>query len=227
MIGIPSPDRLWQRHERLILNVLVRALVKLRKSKTLPTDEVPLNDYLYTYMREVWCRLPLREKPNNFSLVPNSENPPRVRGEIGLNFTRKKPDFQWILSDPAQKDPIKAVKNYTIECKRLGDKTASGWNLLKEYVGNGIVRFLSEEHSYGRGATSGAMIGYIQNMELDDILSQINQVIDGEKKYQIPAIVFYPWRNSQDKIEEGSHALARKFTPLSFILHHFWVDLRN
>jgi len=53
MNKLPSSDKLWERHEQLVLNVLVCALVKLRNENNLPENEIKLNDILYVHARNV------------------------------------------------------------------------------------------------------------------------------------------------------------------------------
>jgi hypothetical protein len=190
----------------------------------LPEDEISLNNLIGVYARSIWSELPVKQKPMSFCLVPNSENPPRTKKEIGEEWTRKKPDFQWRLSDALEKEPVKAIREYTIECKRLRTKTRS-WDFIDEYVVSGIIRFLAEEYKYGIGTSSGAMIGYIQNMEHDEILKQINTVIQNQKDYDIPNIEI---SEKEDEIRKGNHTLNRKkVNPSIFDLRHIWVSLRN
>lgn len=226
-MGIPTSENLWKRHENLVLNVFIQALVKLQNENNLPEDEPGLNDLLYVHVRNVWCELPINEKPM-WSLNPNSENPPRTKNEIGQEWTRKKPDFKWTLSDLQEEESVKAIREYTIECKRLKTKTKAGWNFINEYIVSGIIRFISIEHRYGMGTTSGAMIGYIQNMEHDEILEKINKKILDTKEYQIPVIKFPKHCQNTDSIERGKHTLHRgKIYPSDFDLCHIWVKLEN
>jgi len=220
----PTPETLWKRHEKHVLDILLRALIKLQRDNNLPEDELTLNNRLYVYARGVWIELPVDQKPMSFCLVSNSENPPRTKSEIGQEWTRKKPDFQWRLSDQQEKDPVKAIREYTIECKRLRTKTRS-WDFIDKYVVSGIIRFLAEEYKYGNGTSSGAMIGYIQSMECDEILKQINIVIQNQKDYDIPNIEI---SEKGDEIRKGNHTLNRKkVNPSIFDLRHIWVSLRN
>lgn len=224
MNKLPSSDKLWERHEQLVLNVLVLSLINLQNEDNLPEDEPTLNERLYVCARKVWSELKSNEKPI-WSLWRNSENPPRENNEIGQEWTKKKPDFQWTLSDIQEGDPAKAIRGeYTIECKRLRTKTRS-WDFIDEYVISGIIRFLAEEYKYGNGTSSGAMIGYIQNMEYDEILKQINTVIRNQKDYDIPNIEI---SEKGDEIRKGNHTLNRKkVNPSIFDLRHIWVSLRN
>lgn len=91
---------------------------------------------------------------------------------------------------------------------------------------NGVRRFITEEHAYAMGEKSSAMVGYIQNMELDSILLEVNAAMSGfpEKMKWI--------ENNKNNYQEGggvtqlSHILERPFPISPFLLHHFWVDLR-
>lgn len=222
---LPSPEHLWERHETLVLNVFMIALVKLQEEINLPEDEPTLNDLLYTLVRDSWCKLPQNEKPI-WSLIPNAENPPRTPGEIGQEWTRKKPDFRWSLSDSQERDSSKAIRDYTIECKRLRTRTSQ--NFINEYVVHGIVRFLTKEHKYGNGTVSGAMIGYIQNMKHNEALDQVNAVILKTKAFVIPVIKFPKNRQIINRIEKGNHALSRKEVhPSIFDLRHIWIEVTN
>jgi hypothetical protein len=225
---LPSPENLWERHERYVLNVFLLALTKLIDEDALPEGEIELNNLLYVNVRQVWCDLPLNDKPSSFSLIPNSENPPRKISEIGQEWTRKKPDFLWSLSDSQERDSLKAIRNYTIECKRLTKKTASGWDFIKEYITSGIFRFISKEHSYGIGTISGAMVGYIQNMKHNVALEQVNTAILKTKGSVIPEINFSRTRQTMSRIKKGNHTLNRKeVNPSIFDLRHIWIEMSN
>jgi hypothetical protein len=157
-------------------------------------------------------------------LSRNTENPPRTTSEIGQKWTRKKPDFLWSLSDSQERDSYKAIREYTIECKRL----RTNRNFINEYVVNGIVRFLTAEHKYGNGTVSGAMIGYIQNMRHSEALEQVNAVILKTKEFVIPEIKFTTNRQIIDRIKKGNHTLSRKeVKPSIFDLHHIWMEVAN
>lgn len=220
---LPSPEHLWERHETLVLSVFMIALVKLREETNLPEDEPTLNELLYTFVRDSWCKLPKNEKPI-WSLIPNAENPPRITSEIGQEWTRKKPDFRWSLSDSQERDSSKAIRDYTIECKRL----RTNRNFINEYVVNGIVRFLTKKHKYGNGTVSGAMIGYIQNMKHIEAVEQVNAVILKRKEFVIPIIKFTKYQQLMDRIRKGNHQLRREeVNPSIFDLRHIWIQLSS
>ena len=219
---LPSPEHLWERHESLVLNVFIYALIELKKEKNLPIEEIPLNERLYLYIRRVYHKLPANKKPSSLSLIPNSENPPVEFDDIGKTWTRKKPDFRWTLYNSEETDPLKAYKEYTIECKRL----RINGNFINAYVVNGIIRFLSQEYKYGNGTVSGAMIGYIQNMEHKEALERINGAILKTKEFEIPIIKFTKNLQEKDSVKKGNHTLNRKkVNPSIFDLRHIWIEV--
>ena len=223
---LPSPDHLWERHEKLILNIFLKALLKLKDKESIQEDETTLNERLYIHVRSVYLGLSYKQRPLSF-VKRNSEIPPRNMDEVGKPWTKKKPDFQWELIDNSETASQKMIKEYTIECKRLAEKTSAGRNFINEYVIRGINRFVSKEHSYSIGSKSGAMIGYVQNIENEEALRQINSVIRAENRYNIPEIKF---NNIQDAvhIRRGNHTLKRKeINPSNFDLRHIWVELMN
>lgn len=95
---------------------------------------------------------------------------------------QKRHDFLWGYFDPFETDEWRGNCNLTIECKRLGKKTTLGWELNKNYVENGTSRFILKESGYGE-EVSGAMIGYIESMDSDDILSKVNETILSSPKF--------------------------------------------
>ena len=61
-------------------------------------------------------------------------------------------------------------KFYILEAKRLGSPSSRQCILNENYVFHCIKRFILPEWGYSKSMSSGAMIGYVQDMELDDIL---------------------------------------------------------
>jgi len=223
---LPISEHLWERHEQHVLHVFQLALLRLKKEKHLPKDEPTLNEQLYVHARHVYCCLPNDQKPMSF-VKRNSEIPPRRIEEVGERWTKKKPDFQWELINTQETNPEKIIKEYVIECKRLAEKTSSGWDFIKEYVVSGIIRFVSKEHRYGIGAESGAMIGYVQNLVPLEVLKHINLTIRKSKEYKISEITFNKIKGLAG-IGRGDHILKRKeVIPSTFHLRHIWVELMN
>ena len=79
-------------------------------------------------------------------------------------------------------------------------------------------------HGYGQACSSGAMIGYIQNMDFDEILSEVNSTCCDK---QIPGIVLSDAGWQEDGISRLDHGFERLFPISPFDLRHLWVDLRR
>ena len=225
---IPFASTLWQRHEELILGVFVRALKMLRLEKNLPDAENRINETLYLKARLAYSKLPSKQRPEFFGLFLEPQNQPQTEDDVGEKFLLKKPDFKWRLEDKSDPDPDTAIRDYDIECKRLGKPLRRDRVLNEDYVKNGILRFLNIEHSYGRGVQIGAMIGYVQNMEFDTVVKEVNQYIAQVKKHKMPSIKFSANGFNQEKTVSTTQQLERtEVLPSKFNLRHVWVDLRN
>jgi hypothetical protein len=112
---------------------------------------------------------------------------------------------------------------FHIECKRLGFPTSRTWILNENYVVNGIMRYDSNEHEYGKRAFSGLMIGYIVSMDHDRILAEVNSY--QRKHCANNSEVEYQLTNSG--VQQYFQRLNRRnVSPERFDLTHLWVDLR-
>ena len=225
---IPSASILWQRHEELILGVFIRALKMLRLERNLPDAENRINETLYLKARLAYFKLPSKQRPPFWGLFLESQNQPQTEDDVGEEFLLKKPDFKWRLENKLDTNPHTAIRDCDIECKRLGKPLRRDRMLNEEDVKNGILRFLNIEHSYGRGVKFGAMIGYVQNMEIDTVTKEVNQYIAQVKKHKIPPIKFPANGFSQGKTVSTTQQLERtEVLPSKFNLRHVWVDLRE
>jgi hypothetical protein len=91
-------------------------------------------------------------------------------------------------------------------------------------VKNGIQRFDSKIHEYGKRANSGMMIGYIIGMTPQQIESEVS---DYQKKHapKYKKIKFFFDTTSLFKTIQD---IKRKnVMPARFELIHLWADLRN
>jgi hypothetical protein len=111
-----------------------------------------------------------------------------------------------------------------VECKCLGYPTSNSWVLNKNYVTNGIKRFDSNSHEYGKRAPSGIMIGYLITMEPEQILQEVNKY---QKQYlpQNQPISFSFGRKKLHKTHQNINRQINK--PKKFKIIHLWVDLRE
>ena len=225
---IPSTTILWERHEKLILGVFHLALKMLRSDKELPEAENRINENLCLKARYAYFKLQPDKRPTNFGLFMESQNQPQTDDDLGEDYLRKRPDFKWRLENKSDPDPGTAIRDYDIECKRLGRKLSKKRVLNEEYVENGIIRFLNIEHSYGKGIEYGAMIGYVQNMEFNTIAKEVNLTIKQITDHDIPLLKFPAKQLGNKEIISTSQQLHRtKVHPSQFNLRHIWIDLRK
>ena len=225
---IPSAITLWQRHEELILEVFWGALELLCQESVLPEEEDDISEILSVKIRK--ANFKLNDHGRGLTCLPiwQGQIAPATETEVGSSFTGKKPDFQCQCKNESAQNAEEAYISYCIECKRLGKTMGSGWNLNKNYVQEGILRFLTVEHSYGKDAGSGTMIGYVQNMDFDSILKEVNQNIAQVQTHKIPLIEFPATQPASKEIINITQKFNRtKVGPSVFNLRHIWVDLRR
>jgi hypothetical protein len=214
----------WEKHEKCVVDVLSLALLILRNKGELPQSEVLLNRELYFCLLE--ANHNLWESGNGgFDHPPTQEgnNPPDPDDDQRTVRENKIPDFYWGYIDHTESDPMRSARIYVIECKRLGNPTRSDWILNQNYIHKGVLRFVKEEYGYAKGERSGSMVGYVQSMELGEILLEVNTtaVLEG-----IPELTqLNGWQ--VNAISQLTHQLDRPFPISPFKLSHFWVDLRN
>lgn len=214
---------LWKRHEHRVLAALTLALEKLAEEENIPKDEVNLNRTLSQCVLHA-----VRELDPDGSVyvsppVWECNNQPDPDDETRAKREDKRPDCLWGYMDHLA-DASRSARHYVLECKRLGKPVRSDWVFNKNYINNGVVRFIDESHGYGKSCASGAMIGYIQSMEPDDILAEVNSAcVSG-----IPPHILISadgWRLSG--VSRLDHTFERTFYESPFALRHLWVDLRR
>ena len=224
----------WADFEKCVLEVFILALQMLRNKSALPADEDSvqsrdsLNRRLDICLREAileWERINdtdiLTTPKSNLGKQPDLDNE-----EIVNDYERTKPDFQWEFRDRlGNASSLNSIfRNYEIECKRLGLNSSSGRSFCKEYVSKGIIRFITYTHCYGRFTSSGLMIGYIQDNDLQSILDEVNNTAQSTA---LPELLLSPdsWKTDVSRLD---HRLDRlDVGPTPFDLRHLWVDLRH
>ena len=149
-----------------------------------------------------------------------------LEDEERLDIARKKrPDFQWGYINHLEPDPRKSAKHYYIECKRLGTPIKTNWIFNKNYISNGVLRFVKRELNYGRASSSGTMIGYIQSMVVSNILDEVNKEACS---CGITAITLSSEGWKKKGVSRLDHELDRpEIHPTHFKLRHLWLDLRQ
>lgn len=209
---------LWERHEQRALN-LVRDALHLLCVKSISGGEPEFNRELY------FCLL--KANRNNRSRNENwfdhppvweARNPP-TRATTGTSSESKIPDFYLGYIDHDESDPERCARNFVIECKRLGSPTLSGRTFNVRYVEDGIIRFIHPSWRYGKDVASGAMVGYMESMDADSILAEINATA---AKHGIPTLAC---RSSGRTVHHLDHSLRRDFPVSPFRLTHIWANV--
>ncbi len=221
----------WKNHEKRVVEVLVLALSLLQKKTHLTFSDVneeKLNTELYFCLIEANRALHKGDMTKGFDYPPTAEgrNPPDADDRPNSPRKKKIPDFYWGYIDHLESDPRRSARNFYIECKRLGKPLQKNKVLTTLYIEKGVRRFITEEHAYAKGEISSAIVGYVQNMDLETILLEVNAAMESYNEPMSPIERNVEgWQNSG--ISELSHILERPFPISPFRLHHFWVDLRE
>lgn len=215
----PEPDRpsSWTRFKENIANLIVEALLLLKMRTDLVRDEDDLTKLLFLCIIDA----------NRYFDLPawDAKNSPHISDKRSEKRENKRPDLSWNLMNHVGNHE-NLYRNFALECKRLGEKTSETWILNKQYVIEGVLRFFLEEKGYGKGCETGAMIGYVQDMEFDEILNEINFHI-GINASSIPKLTMPAEGWQYQEVSRLNHTLQRPYIPFDFYLQHFWIDMRN
>lgn len=207
--------QLWQRHENLYRTIFCNALAQLMITDEQRKDEDAISEALCPILRQACFNH--KDKP----MPPEWEGPiaPVSNEELKGGKIRKRPDFTCRLVNTFADSFEMHEISLHVECKRLGKKTGS-WNLNKNYIENGVIRFDSETHEYGKRAPCGLMIGYIVSAEKNDVLNEVNSHLPTA----ISALQFLFTKTVEycDSLFKRRHV-----APKHFKLIHIWVDLRS
>ena len=215
---------LWNRHILLYSEVFATALRELTKSASVSGDEDAISEILCSILNRVCFKL---GKSRNQELqTPYWETPiqPVTGDELKGGKIKKRPDFTCKFINPWAASPEKYEISLHIECKLLGNPTSATWILNKNYVKNGIKRFDSKIHEYGKRADSGMMIGYIIGMTPQEIESEVN---DYQKKHASEYTDIKFFFDTTTLFKTRQDIKRKNVMPARFELIHLWVDLRN
>jgi hypothetical protein len=222
--GIPSFSSLWQRHEDLYVRIFIIALKRMSDDGCEVTKEDLISDLLCPFLHAV-CFEESKSNDNFEIRVPDWEKSIQAVNKSELKGGKgKRPDFTCKLTNTLANCADDYEIPFHVECKLLGSPTSPRWILNKNYVTEGIKRFDSRSHEYGKRASSGMMLGYVISMTPEKILEEINS---HQKKHfsDNPAIEFECVR---ENIQQYGQKLERKnLEPRKFKLIHLWVDLRK
>ena len=208
----------------LYSEVFSTALRELSESPSVSGDEDAISEILCSILNRVCFNF---GKSRNQELqTPYWETPiqPVAGDELNGGKIKKRPDFTCKFINPWAASPEKYEISLHIECKLLGLPTSATWILNKNYVKNGIKRFDSKIHEYGKRADSGMMIGYIIGMTPQEIESEVN---DYQKKHASEYTDIKFLFDTTTLFKTRQDIKRKNVMPARFELIHLWVDLRN
>lgn len=211
---------LWQRHEQRCLQTLRDAVIRLTAG---PADEgeLELNRRLYRAIIAVQGADAHNGREQLSVVVPEGRNPPFDADPVRTAREYKVPDFYWAYVDYLAPAPEAVARQFVVECKRLTGATKD-WDYTAQYVHAGILRFATEEHGYGKGVPSGAMVGYLQAIDPDQALAEINACATAQGI--TPLVVRNHPTNATTELD---HKLERPFRDSPFFLTHLWSDFQQ
>ena len=215
---------LWNRYKLLYSDVFSAALRELAKTDSLSGDEDTINEILTLILNRTCFKF--GKSRNQEVQTPYWEAPiqPVTGDELKGGKTIKRPDFTCKCLNPLAGAPENHEISLHVECKLLGNPTSSTWILNENYVKNGIKRFDSKTHEYGKRADSGMMIGYIISMAPKKIEDEVN---DYQKKH-LPDNKKIMFSFDSTPLFQTRQDIKRKnVKPFQFELIHFWIDLRT
>ena len=222
--SLSSFAALWQRHESLYIEVFSSALKELATGKISLGHEDTISEALCVTLRHVGFEF--LHTRNIEVKTPDWEGPiqPVEEEELKGGKIRKRPDFTCKCFNRFASTAEELEISLHVECKRLGKPTSATWILNEKYIKNGIMRFDSTTHEYGKRAASGLMIGYIIDMSPKAILTDVNEY----QKKHLPDNPTIEFEFGVGNIFESRQSLARKYVrPERFTLIHLWADLNK
>lgn len=220
---LPSSSELWQSHVSLYIAVFSVALENLSSVSCDTSHEDRISKKLCTILNRV-CFEKSKELDCEVR-TPDWEKPiqPIIDVDLKGGKRSKIPDFTCKLTNPLAASPEEYEVSLHVECKRLGNPTSPNWKLNKNYVTNGIMRFDSGMHKYGKRADSGMMIGYIISMSPENILDEVNTHF----KQNFPNNSKLAFEFNEMKVQRCQQKINRKnVKPRIFELIHMWVKLQ-
>ena len=149
---LPPFETLWERHTLLYSEVFAAALQELSESSSVSGDEDAISEMICPILSRVCFNF---GNSRNFEIrTPSWEAPfqPVTEDELKGGKIRKRPDFVCKCMNRWAASPEDREISLHVECKRLGHPTSATWVLNRNYVKNGIKRFDSKTHEYGKRA---------------------------------------------------------------------------
>jgi hypothetical protein len=205
---------LWERHTERCLQILREALIMLNQG---PPDEreTDLNRRLYLAIIDAHATAARGGVEQLAVVVPEGRSPPVASDAERAAREAKIPDFYWAYVDHLAEPG--ASRQFVLECKRLTESTRN-WIYTERYVHEGVVRFITPEHAYGKDTPSGAMVGYLQAIDFDQALNEVNACA---ASLGIPPLAARG--DPSAALAEFDHRLSRSFAVSPFLLTHIWA----
>lgn len=183
-----------------------------------PQDhEDEINRRLFLLINRATHRYNRREEDEVSAVIYEGRNTPSADDGEREGREHKRPDFQWAWIDEHASNPDHARRELILECKRLG-RTSGRRVLCDLYVSQGIGRYMREEHGYGKGQRSGAMVGYLQKLRVVDAIGAVNAAARVEGIDELR-----PTHIEGDKAAFLEHDLTRSFPATPYRLRHRWI----
>jgi hypothetical protein len=215
----------WRDFEKAAHGVFLDALKRLCQYKRLPTAEPSISlEVFHLALAAHQDQYQAGTCLYQFTIEPDATSKPQPDDAAPDSRLRKRPDFACTMKDMQAVHPSLSQVSYYLECKRLGRQ--EGDQVFNDlYSEKGIARFMTEEHQYAKGCESAAMIGFVEDMEPDAVLREVNAFATGRA---IPSLTKAAagWMSGEATVLPGV-SLNRSFDTNPILLHHFWVDLRG
>jgi hypothetical protein len=200
--SLPIPDISWACFVNISVKVFCKTLELLTITDEIKKKEDKISKELNGKLKEVCFKYKL-QRPHWDAKADNE----------------KRPDFTCRLFNPYAESVDLSEVDLHIECKCIGNnrKSSPSWILNMNYINEGINRFDSLSHEYGRGANDGVMIGYI----ISSTKSEIQEAINEKLPNNIQKLKFI----TESKVEKIFTQFFREnVKPADFTLHHIWAD---
>lgn len=216
----PGNPNCWVTFKEHVASLIIEALLLLRRQNDLTRDEKDLNRLLFLCIQIANLNFGLPLPAYDAHNPPDPEDKQKAKREDNL------PDFYWTLMDHEANDD-RCSRTFVLECKRLDKKKESStWVYTEQYVIEGILRFFLDEKGYGKGCDMGAMAGYIQDIEFDQVLKEINSHL-ATHGHSIPLLAMPTDGWQQQEVSLFNHSFNHTYIPIYFSLKHFWLDMRD
>lgn len=211
---------IWASCEKSILLILSKALEDLHNYTDASKDEDMITVDLDKIIARVRHNRTHKTLADYGNVICQAQNQPLNAIGVAENdiSLRKEPDLLWAFYDVYAISPEKSQRYFTIECKCLSANIHD-----KNYVVEGIKRFILDDWGYSRYEKSGAMVGYIKQNTVAHHLEAVNDHISKQRYPTMMGVI----SNSTTVNTYIQQFTTRDFEPQSFTLHHLWANIGN